>query len=59
MVGEVARRRFLGERGAVAGKASSAISSNLMPPMGDAVPAKQVAITSWPSPRTSKICAPQ
>ena len=30
-----------------------------MPPSGDAVPAKQVLITSWPRPSTSKICAPQ
>ena len=30
-----------------------------MPPIGDAVPAKQVSITSWPRPSTSKICAPQ
>ena len=30
-----------------------------MPPIGDAVPSKQVAITSCPRPSTSKICAPQ
>jgi hypothetical protein len=30
-----------------------------MPPIGDAVPSKQVATTSCPRPRISKICPPQ
>ncbi len=38
---------------------SSASSSNPIPPRGEAVPSKQVSITSCPRPSTSKICAPQ